>query len=332
MIADRKIVVAVTGVGAIIGQGIVRSLRASGRDIQVIGIDRSKWSPGPYLVDAFEQKPNAPEDSPEYIEYWQEIIHRYGIQLVLPGLEVDMFFLNKKRGLFETQGAQLALNNPELIEKSANKWAFEGELAEMGYAVIPSARPSTWSEAVEKLGSPPLLLKPLQGNGSRGIVRLEDETDFKYWSRRTAGEWMLQRIVGKADEEYTVGVFGLGAGGFIEPLIFRRRLSTAGNTQEAVVVRRHTVLELAVQRLCKRFRPLGPTNMQFRVEGETAYLLEINPRFSSSNSLRTAFGYNEAAMALDFYINKKTPEKPAIREGTAWRYFEDFLVDVGHSL
>jgi carbamoyl-phosphate synthase large subunit len=330
MNTNTEIVVCVTGVGAIIGQGIVRSLRASGRRIRIVGIDRSARSPGPHMVDAFEQKPDASEDSPEYQAYWDSLIQRHDIQIVLPGLEVDMVYLDKNRDWFGSRGVRLALNTPNLIRITANKWEFGKALADIGYSVIPSFRPNTWQEAVEKLGVPPLLLKPLQGNGSRGIIKLDNEQDFEYWRTKTSGDWMLQRIVGKPDEEYTVGVFGLGNGHFIGPLIFRRRLSLAGNTQEAEVVLDHPILEVAVKKLCQHFFPIGPTNLQFRVDGDVAYLLEINPRFSSSNSLRTAFGYNEAIMAIDYYLFDREPMMPTLKQGHAWRYYEDFVIHASY--
>lgn len=326
MNTNEEIVVCVTGVGAIIGQGIVRSLRASGRRIRIVGIDRSARSPGPSMVDAFEKKAVAAEDTPEYQAYWESLIQRHGIQIVLPGLEVDMVYFDQNRDWFAFRGVRLALNTPNLIRITANKWEFGKALADMGYSVIPSIRPNTWQEAIEKLGAPPLLLKPLQGNGSRGIVKLDNEQDFEYWRTKTSGDWMLQRIVGKSDEEYTVGVFGLGNGHFIGPLIFRRRLSLAGNTQEAEVVLDHPILEVAVKKLCHHFSPIGPTNLQFRLEGDIAYLLEINPRFSSSNSLRTAFGYNEAIMAIDYYLFDREPMMPTLKQGHAWRYYEDFVI------
>lgn len=330
MSVDREIVVAVTGVGAIIGQGIVRGLRASDRAIRVVGIDRSARSPGPHIVDAFDQKPDASEDSEEYQGYWENLIQRHDIQIVLPGLDVDMLYMDKNRDWFASRGVRLGLNTHELIRKTSNKWEFSMALADIGYPVIPSIRPDTWKEAVDHLGSPPFLLKPLQANGSRGIIKLEDQYDFEYWHTKSTSDWMLQRIVGKYDEEYTVGVFGLGDGDFIGPLIFRRRLSPAGNTQEAQVVLHHPILEAAVKRLCQRFSPIGPTNLQFRVEGDIAYLLEINPRFSSSNSLRTAFGFNEADMAINYYLFDKTPTQAPLREGCAWRYYEDFIVYASH--
>lgn len=321
--------VAVTGVGAIIGQGIVRSLRASGRDIRVVGVDRNPNSPGTHLCDAFEPKPVADEGGAEYAAFWQHLVRKHRIQLVMPGLDVDMEFLDGHRDAFRSAGCELALNTRELISQTRDKWEFGRLLHSAGLPSIPSARPATWDEALDALGPAPLLLKPLRGNGSRGIVRLHDAFDFGYWSRRTQGPWMLQRIVGSDDQEFTVGVFGLGGGSHLGPLIMRRRLSSAGNTLQAEVVAHHALLERAVAQACDRFQPLGPTNLQFRVEGDTPYLLEINPRFSSSNSLRTAFGFNESAMAVDLYLHGRVPAPPAIRPGIGWRYAEDFVIHAG---
>jgi carbamoyl-phosphate synthase large subunit len=329
---ESVLTIAVTGVGAIIGQGIVRSIRATGRKIRVIGVDRNERSPGTYMVDAFEKKYGGEEETLAYRNYWTRIVRQHDIKLIMPGLDVDVLFFDQNRSWFDSLGVVLVLNSHQLIQKTCNKWLFGKELASIGYPAIPSIQPDTWGDALQALGPPPLLLKPLQGNGSRGIVEVKNKKDFDYWRGKYNHEWMLQRIVGKTDEEYTVGVFGIGEGQLVGPLIFRRHLSTSGNTQEAEVVRHHSVMESAIKQLCSHFCPVGPTNLQFRIEGEIAYLLEINARFSSSNSLRTAFGFNEAAMAIEFYYEGKIPEMPSIKEGVAWRYFEDFVIHAGHSV
>lgn len=329
---DSNLTVAVTGVGAIIGQGIVRSLRAPGCKVRIVGIDRNPRSPGTHICDVFEAKPCVDESSAEYSAFWERIVKTHQIALVLPGLELDVHFLNQQRAWFESIGVVLALNAAELIEQAGDKWAFGQTLASIGYPVIPSVRPDTWQEAVEALGPAPLLLKPLQGNGSRGILTLDDSRDFEYWKAKLRMPWMLQRIVGSDDQEYTVGVFGLGGGRYSGPLIFRRRLSAAGSTLEAEVVRRHDIIETAVERLCAHFAPVGPTNLQFRLEDDTPYLLEINPRFSSSNSLRTAFGFNEARMAIDYYLHGRQPDVPALLDGVAWRYTEDLVIHASHTV
>jgi carbamoyl-phosphate synthase large subunit len=323
--------VLVTGVGAIIGQGIIKSLRKSRYSVHIVGVDRSNRSPGPSLTDAFYQKPSCKEDTSEYISFWQDILKHEYVDIVMPGLEVDMFFLDTQRQLFKELGVSVIINRSELIALSADKWKLGEQLENLGPLKIPASIPENWEQAVSELGAPPLLMKPRSGNGSRGIVRLNDERDFDYWRAKSGDNWMLQRIVGNDSNEFTVGIFGFGDGKSIDPIILKRRLSGAGNTLEAQVAH-DSVIEDFTQRLNRYFKPLGPTNYQFRKEGDIAYLLEINPRFSSSNSLRTAFGFNEAEMAIDYFLFGNLPKTPEIRKGVAWRYSEDYVIYDRHSL
>lgn len=321
----RPIRVVVTGVGAIIGQGIIRSLRRSRRAVHVVGVDRSDASPGPRMCDDFRKKPACDESAPEYLAFWRRMLHEEAIDLVLPGLENDVHYLDSVRDALSDTGARIALNRHELIVLTADKWVFGEALAAGGFTRIPSLVDTDWETAVRVLGPPPLLLKPRRGNGSRGIVRLRDAEDFAYWSRRAGVDFLLQRIVGTDDEEYTVGAFGLGDGRTLPPIVFRRRLSPAGNTQSVEVVS-DPEIAAATRNLCAHFQPIGATNLQFRKERGQCFLLEINPRISSSTSLRAAFGYNEAAMSIDFHLHGRVPATPRIRGGRGWRYSEDFVV------
>lgn len=317
--------VVVTGVGAIIGQGIVKSLRQCVGSVRVVGVDRESDCLGPHLCDAFHAKPACDESSLEYMEFWRHLISDKSIDLVLPGLEVDLFFVNTHRETLGDLGATLGLNAAELIELARDKWQFGQEITKAGLIPIPTVFSRDWDECVEILGPPPLLLKPREGSGSRGIVRIYDERDLQYWSKKSGDNFMVQKIVGDVNEEYTAGAFGLGAGKTLPPIVFRRRLSAAGNTQYAEVVTDKSISE-AIEKLSAYFKPVGPTNYQFRKEGNLAYLLEINPRFSSSSSLRAAFGYNEAQMSLDYFLDGIRPEPADIILGRAWRYAEDFVI------
>ncbi|MGO6967782.1 ATP-grasp domain-containing protein [Rhizobium leguminosarum] len=319
------ITVVITAVGAIIGQGIASSLRKSGLSVRIIGVDRDAHGIGRYWCDDFFAKPPCSEDSPDYLDFWKSLLARENVDLVLPGLELDVLFFNRNHALTQETGARFVLNNPDLIDLAQDKWDFGEALQRLDLPAIPSCLSTGWHDAIDRLGAPPLLLKPRRGNGSRGIAVLQDEQDFDYWSRKSTDEFFIQKFVGSDETEFTVGAFGFGDGTGLPPIIFRRKLSVAGNTQYAEVVE-HPVLAKAVETIAGLLKPLGPTNYQFRMDGEIPYLLEINPRFSSSTSLRTAFGYNEALMAVELFLWGKRPAVPEIRSGRGWRYYEDFVV------
>jgi len=320
----KPVTVVVTAVGAIIGQGIVASLHKAGLPVRIIGVDRDPNGIGRHFCDAFFAKPPCDEDSQDYLDFWTSLMANEAVDLVLPGLELDVLFFNRNRSAFADSRRRIALNDAGLIELAQDKWIFAEALRTHGLPAIPGCLAANWDDCVAELGAPPLLLKPRQGNGSRGIAVLRDADDFTYWSRRSKDAFLIQKFIGSDDQEFTVGAFGLGNGAALPPIIFRRKLSVAGNTQYAEVVD-HPVLATAVKRLAAIFKPVGPTNYQFRIAGDVPYLLEINPRFSSSTSLRAAFGYNEAALAVQFYLTGEVPAAPTITHGRGWRFYEDLI-------
>jgi carbamoyl-phosphate synthase large subunit len=325
----EKINILVTGMGALIGQGIARSLRVDGRS-NIVGLDRHASLYGASLCDKYLAKPDCSENSEEYIAFWLDLLQKHKIDLVLPGISIDMSFLNSHRDVLIKSGARLGLNAPELINLTHDKMVFHESLGVLKAFRIPSAQPKSWAEALKQLGSPPFIFKPRIGEGSQGQAVLNNETDFIYWVGRIGSQnWMLQPFIGTDEEEYTVGAFGLGGGKFVdEMIVMRRRLTRAGNTGKAVVVDHPNIVE-ASRKILNHFHSEGPTNLQFRCQGENVYLLEINPRFSSSSSLRSAFGYNEAAMSIDHYLLGIYPKAATIRPGRAERFMQDYVIYAG---
>lgn len=137
-------------------------------------------------------------------------------------------------------------------------------------------------------------------------------------------DFILQPYVGDDEAEFTAAAFGFGDGTSTPAIVFRRRLSPTGSTVAAVVTSVPVIEEL-IAALSRAFQPIGPTNYQFRQDGSVYRLLEVNPRLSSSSSLRTLFGFNEVAMAVDFYVHARRPPTPTIRRGRAWRYLADHV-------
>lgn len=327
---SRQYRVLVTGIGALIGQGIAEGLRQGGRS-WVLGLDRRVSLFGNELCDEMILKPHIDEASADYLEFWKNTVLTHRIDLIMPGISVDMAFLNANRKFFEDLGITLALNAPNLIVLTEDKSAFETDYAKLGLPVIPSVRFGTWQDACAALGPPPLLLKPSVGEGSVGIVRMHDKIDFDYWTQKTSGDFLIQKIIATDEDEFTVGTFGFGDGTYNGPLIFRRKLTRAGNTGEAETVL-HPVISQNTDRIMQHYKPIGPTNLQFRVDHDAAYLLEINPRFSSSCSMRTGFGFNEADMCIDFYLNNTRPAQPELRQGFAQRHNADRIKYAGTDL
>lgn len=315
--------VLITGVGAIMGYGLLRSLRAARPEIRLVGTDIYSDAVGQAWCDIFERAPLTA--SPGYLDWLRDLIAKYRIDLVIPGIEQDVHRLSDDRLRFARSGCELAINNRLLIDLSRDKWAMHQALLSMGdSARIPSYLSGDFAGLSASLGLP-FILKPRRSYASKGLVRVLDEVDFERYVMQIGEHLMAQPLVGSDDEEFTVGVFGDGKGHVCASISMQRRLAQDGSTAKAWI-KKHASLDDTVERLCGHFKPLGPTNLQFRRDIHGWKLLEINPRVSSTTSIRAAFGYNEALMSLEFFLDGKLPVQPEIRNGFAVRFIEDHVV------
>jgi carbamoyl-phosphate synthase large subunit len=312
----------VSGASGIVGYGILRSLQRSGKPLNLIGTTIYNDSVAQGFCDSFEQA--IPTNEGKYIEWLVKTIKKHKVDLLMAGIEADIYKWADHIQDIEATGAKIVLNNIDLTCLCKDKWAFYESLVEgKSPYVIDSSLAPDFNLLSGQFGLP-FLLKPRRGFGSKGIVKVDDADSFSKWVKDIGPVLMAQPIVGNEDEEYTTSAFCDGKGGFYCHMTLKRRLSKDGFTDKAEVVEMEGI-QTALTALCKLYKPEGPTNFQFRKHDNTLKLLEINPRVSSSTSIRSAFGYNESVMAVEYYLENKIPVQPVIKKGRAVRYVDDFI-------
>jgi carbamoyl-phosphate synthase large subunit len=312
----------VSGASGIVGYGTLRSLKRSSIELRLIGSSIYSDSVAQAFCDHFLLAP--PTNDASYMAWLLDTITQHQIDMIIPCIEIDMYKWCEHLQEIVQSGAKALLNDVTLIHLCKDKWAFYENLRRAGLTCVIDSSLDTSYEALRSRFGLPFLLKPRQGFGSKGIVRIDDEATFSNHQHNMGVLLMAQAFVGCDEEEYTTSAFCDGEGGFYASMSLRRRLSKEGFTEKAEVVQTDEFLPI-MHSLCTHFRPHGPTNFQFRKCDDGIKLLEINPRISSSTSIRTSFGYNESAMAVEYYFDNKTPSQPLIRCGKAVRYIEDFI-------
>ena len=310
----------VSGASGIVGYGVLRSLRQAGKPCFLVGTTIYDDSVAPAFCDMFERAP--PTSAPEYLDWLLRVLRRHRIELLIPGIETDMYHWAEHIPAIRSTGALPLLNSPDLIALCKDKWHFYQRLEQAGVeCAIASSLESDFELLTSKFGLP-FLLKPRRGFASKGIVRVTSLEVFIKHREDVGAMVMAQPIVGNDEEEFTVSAFCNGQGGYFASMALRRKVSNDGFTDRAEVTDANE-FALAMTELCQLLRPLGPTNFQFRRCQGGPKLLEINPRVSSSTSIRTAFGYNESSMSLDYFLDHQQPLQPAIRRGRAVRYTDE---------
>ncbi len=318
----RKYNILVTGVGAIIGYGIISSLRKSKYDCFIIGMDIYNDAAGQVWCDEFVQAILASDD--EYIDFLKGVIDKHQIDLVFFGTEQEItkcYLCKEKLGDYYRK---LVINADKVLELSEDKWDTALFLKANGLNYIRGSVDCDFFEAKNEFGLP-LLLKPRRSYASKGIIRTNSEEEFNAWKREYGKQFMVQEFVGDDDHEYTASTFAFGDGTCIEPIVMRRKLSKAGATDKAVVEPVQQINEEIVK-IVNCLKPIGPTNFQFRLHNGKYLLLEINPRISSSTSIRTAFGYNEAEMCIEYFVENHKPKNKKLLMGRAYRYIAEAII------
>jgi len=315
----EKTSILVTGAGAVIGQGIIKSLKASGSTFRIIAMDMNPNAVGFAWADVSYQVPRA--DSDDWCSAICRICNCEGIRLILPGIEQDVrAFIRHRERIGKETAAVVLINSDSALEVGFDKWHLYRFSVEQQIIVPPTCLASDDNGIQALLENPPLLFKPRAGMAGKGIIRVnrKDELD-NIRSRIEGRDYICQQYIGHDDEEYTASCFGNMDGTVSGPIIFRRRLNY-GSTFEAETVDDEGLSNI-IRNISSHLSIIGPTNFQFRKTGGEYMLIEVNPRFSSSTSIKTAFGFNEPYMAVQNYVSGiSLPEIIPLQKGRCSRY------------
>ena len=323
--ANKTINILVTGVGAIIGYGILKCLKKSiYNNLKIIGTDIYKDAVGQAWCDKFIRSIRA--DSKDFINFINNLILKENIHLLIPGTEQELEVLvgNFKKLPKHTR---YILNNKNLFGILHDKYKTYNFL-EHHIPLIPNINYSDklYEESVKKFGLP-FILKQNISYASKGIAIIESKKDYIYYINIFGKNCMAQKKMDIGDSEYTCSVFGLGDGSFVNPICLKRELSQEGATKKATNISIDDELRYTLEKITKKCNFEGPTNLQFIKNNGKYYLLEINARISSSTSIREIFGINEAEMCIEFYMLNQIPKKRITKYGTVIRYIEDLYFD-----
>jgi carbamoyl-phosphate synthase large subunit len=314
----------VSGVGAIIGYGVVKSIRMCDLPVRIVGIDSNPRAAGFHFSDLGIRCPSI--NDKDYRNFIIRLCNRERIDLIIPAIEQDVdFHFRHGDDVKRAAGVVIALNTPAVYAVARDKWSTYCFMKKNQIPVPKTVLSDDPCRILKELRFP-FLLKPRVGQAGKGIVKIECRDDLDYWIPKS-GNSVAQEYIGRDDEEYTVGVFGLGEGRFEGPIIMKRKLNY-GSTFEAEVDKFPKVGRV-VRKVLAQLKPVGSTNIQIRLDRGVPKVLEINPRVSSSCSLRAAFGFNESEMAIRYYLLGEKEFNPVLTRGYAVRYIEDLTFDEG---
>jgi carbamoyl-phosphate synthase large subunit len=297
----------VTGIGGVVGQGILRNIRAMGLDVPIIGVNVDPVSAGNHLCDQVFKVPFAHD--PAYTPFMQSLIERCDVALVIPSTDYEAYHLALGRDLLT---ATVAGSPAEVSGFCLDKYLNFQRFSEHGIPFAPSALPSEYRGQFART-----VVKPREGRGSRNIhVDPGSPADF-------SDDYVVQQFLDGPELTTTFYVRQSGAlHGFIT---FARELEL-GNTVRCEVVTAHDAeIGRLIGQMLHHFPFRGSCNLQCRVTHDGIIPFEINCRISGTNSVRSQFGFPDVAYCVQELYLGVEPQPPAITRGSALRIMLDII-------
>tara|TARA_Y100000816_G_C26029590_1_gene538916 strand:- start:184 stop:1149 length:966 start_codon:yes stop_codon:yes gene_type:complete len=317
----KKIKVLVTGAGALLGQGIIRSIRNSSLKTHIIAVDPSPYAAGLYWADSFHLVPFAVD--PNYIDQIINIIRLEKPDALLVGTDVELHIFSKNRKLFENEfGIQILISSQRVIDIADDKYLTYKFLKENGFDYPQTCLPGNEDKLVEEVGFP-LIVKPRVGARSYGVYKIDNYNDLKRLIK-TEENILIQECVTTEEQEYTASAIVFN--GKCDASIVMRRELRDGNTYR-VYVEQFEYLNLKIRELGQTLKPYGAVNFQFRLDGSKIKVFEINSRFSGTTPLRAHAGFNEVEMCLRHILYNEPILQPEVKNIKIVRHWSETVVE-----
>lgn len=313
--------VLVTGGGALLGQGVIRSLLASSLQVEVAAADPSPLSAGLYWVKERHLVPLAKD--PEYVARFEALLERARPDAVIPGTDVELLVFAEHRAEWERRfGTKVIVSSSEVVRIADDKYLTFEFLRRHGFPAPDSCLAGEEDALVERVGFP-LIVKPRVGARSVGVSKVNNAAELA----RAVAEGtnvVIQECVADEGAEYTAGT--LTFDGKCDASIVMRRDLRDGNTYRAYV-EDFPALNATVRKLAEALGSYGPANFQFRLDGTGAVkVFEINGRFSGTTPLRMRAGFNEVEMTLRHVLMGEKIVQPKVQPMTILRHLEETIV------
>jgi len=139
-------------------------------------------------------------------------------------------------------------------------------------------------------------------------------------------DYCVQELLGDDNSEYTIACYVDKSGKAHQTLIMHRHLKH-GTTFMAEIVQDDAIRK-ECEKICERFKPQGPLNIQLRMHHGKPVCFELNVRFSGTTPIRSQWGYNDVeAMIREYVLNEPVSLNPH-KEGKVYRYYNEAFIDV----
>jgi carbamoyl-phosphate synthase large subunit len=313
-LSDRKVsTILVPGAAAPAGINAIKSLRMGGFQGKIVATDSSYLSPGFFMCEVNEVIPEA--DNHSFIDRLNEIVEKYGVNLLLPTSGFDIYPYSEFRDQLIKRGAFPVVSDMDSLVTCKDKM--------LTYDRLKSKfdLPFTTTDPTE-ISSFPVMAKPRYGKGSRDIMRLDNTDDIGYVTSKMKDLIFQEFLPGT---EYTIDVLSdLDKKAILA--VPRIRIQTKAGISTKGRILKNRRIEEECKQIADFIGIKGPCCIQMKEDANGIIkLVEINPRMGGGTIFTTLAGANFPMMLIDM-VEHKQVKMPEVNEITVIRYYEEIVI------
>lgn len=319
-VGNKMITVLVTSVGGGVGQSILDSLSFYPETYKIVGLDIEEYVYASSQCDSFVQAPRIAE--PNYIDFLLESCILYGVDILIPGNDMELLLLSEKKYLFSDVGVEVIVSPSRIIELSRDKFEWFCEFGDI-LPIVPTCRatdylndPSSFNDIVY-----PLIAKPAGGSASENVYIAHSLDDLKALDLR---DHILQSYLFPCenDRDYEAIKRSVEKGVLIQKSELSLQLVFDSNSNlkgyfasinrlksgvpvDIEIVNNALISDIVnkVVIVLSRESVIGPVNLQGRITDQGIYFFEMNLRFTGITGNRAFLGFNEVKYIVDHFTH-----------------------------
>jgi carbamoyl-phosphate synthase large subunit len=314
--------VLVTAAGSPLGQSVIKALLISSLKPEIYISDNKHSAAGFHLFSELKRFVTPSVADPSYDQVITSRLVSEEIDVVFPLLGVEFAYFQENAAKFEKLGIQVVAPKNTQARNAESKFDSIETVKEAGIAhpqtilIINQSDIANFFETGKSLG----VLKPVFGASSNDIYFVKSPEELLAITKlKPAGHFVLQEFM--PGPEFTVGVYRATNSDSAFSFVIERELKF-GLSYSGKVIRNEKIEKYAIE-VVFALGLFDSNNVQLKLVDNCPILFEVNPRLSSTTSVRAHFGFNEPEMILWDRILKEKVPKPKIITGNFSRYWEE---------
>ena len=293
----------ITSAGAGPGIAVIKALKSQNElKLFTVAADQDITAAGLYLADSYCIIPNV--KSPKYEKILIKKIKYFKIKYIFPIFDEENLILSASAEIIKQKtGAIVLCNDYETIINCYNKLKAQ-EICEFNNIKIPKKYENI--NFSKKNKDFPIIIKPIQGNGSRNVLVVNSYKDLKKNLPINKSNYIQKKVSGK---EYSIDILSYPKKNLLFAMPRERIVIKAGQMVKGKIFFKKKLIDYA-KKVSKIFKIKSSACLQCIVKGNKIYFIELNARFGTGLSLTVGAGLNLPLIQIKLF--EKYPIKKNI--------------------